>query len=45
MVSRLRRQVTAVLILLVVLGLIALAWIWVMAPHAPGILHPVGGVP
>ena len=45
MVSRLRRQATALLLLLVVLGLIALAWMWVMAPQPPGILHAVGGVP
>ena len=45
MVSRLPRQATALLLLLVVLGLIALAWMWVMAPQAPGILHQVGGLP
>lgn len=33
------------LLLLVVVALIALAWMWVMAPQAPGILHQVGGVP
>ena len=33
------------LLLLVLLALIALAWLWVMAPHAPGVLHAIGGVP
>jgi hypothetical protein len=39
MITRLRRQATAVLILMVLLALIALAWMWA------GILHPVGGLP
>lgn len=44
LVDWLRRQVIAVLILLCVIGLIALAWLLVTSPHAPGILTPVGAV-
>jgi hypothetical protein len=45
MVSRVRRQAIAMLLLLVLVALIALAWMWVMAPQAPGIFHPIGGLP
>ena len=42
LVAWLRRQVIAVLLLLCLFGLIALAWLLVTSPHAPGILKAVG---
>ena len=45
MASWLRRQAIAVLVLLGFIAAITLAWIWVMAPHAPGILRAIGAAP
>ena len=45
MASWLRRQAIAVLVLLGLIAAITLAWIWVMAPHAPGILRAIGAAP
>ena len=45
MAGWLRRQVIAVPMLLGVIAAIAGAWIWVMAPHAPGILRAIGAMP
>jgi hypothetical protein len=45
MADWLRRQVLAVLILLAVIAAITGAWIWVMAPHAPGIPRAIGAMP